>query len=172
MTVDHDTSVQNRLQAQRVLALSVIGMVPILAVVAVLVLGLEDYPSPVVAAGLFVLNLLAFATAEMVGYKTSAVAPGTEPDSALRHGLDAMQETMIIRFAITEAPAILALAGAFVTGSAWTYLVGGFWALLSMGWHVWPSRRITAKLERSLDRDGGRSHLTDVFDRPTTHAQD
>ncbi|KRE37820.1 hypothetical protein ASG73_09330 [Janibacter sp. Soil728] len=151
------------LQAQRILAMSVIGMVPILGVVSALVFDLHEYPSPLLAGGLFLLNVAAFGLAEVIGYKTPAIAPGTEPDAAQRQSVTAMQQSMILRFAVTEAPAILAFAGAAVTGSAWVYLVGGFWALLSMVWHVWPSRRIAAKLERSLERDGGRAHLTELF---------
>lgn len=153
----------DRLQAMRILALSTIAMVPILAVVAVVLYGLEDYPSPLVAGGLFVVNLLAFGLAELVGYRTPAVDASADADSALRQGLNAMQQTMITRFALTEAPAILAFVGAAVTGSAWTCLVGAFWALPSMIWHVWPSRRIAARLERSLDREGGRSRLSELF---------
>lgn len=157
-----------QLQAQRVLAGSTISMVPILAVVSVVLYGLEDYPSPVVAGGLFVLNLLAFGLAELIGYRTPALAPGADADTALRQGMSAMQQSMILRFAITEAPAIIAFVGATVTGSAWTCIVGAFWALPSMIWHVWPSRRIAAKVERSLDREGGRSRLTELFGGSST----
>lgn len=163
MSTSNDTSVQQRLQALRVLTGTLIGAIVVLAVVAVVVLGLDEYPSPVVAGALFVINVVAFGIAELVGYRTPALAPDTEPEAALHDGLNALQQTTIVRFAITEAPAILSLAWAFVAESGWVYLVGGFWALLSMAWHVWPSRRIAAKLERSLDREGARSGLTQVF---------
>lgn len=161
------TSPSQSLQAQRILAMSVIAMVPILGVVSALVFDLHEYPSPLVAGGLFVLNLLTFGLAETIGYKTPAITPGTEPEEAQRQSVTAMQQSMILRFAITEAPAILSFAGAAVTGSAWVYLVGGFWALLSMIWHVWPSRRIATKLERSLERAGGRAHLTELLGGPS-----
>lgn len=157
-----------QLQAQRVLAGSVIAMVPILAIVSVLIYDLEEYPSPVVAGGLFVLNLLAFGLAWLIGYRTPAIAAGTEPAAAQRQAMNAMQQSMILRFAITEAPAIIAFVGASMTGSAWVYLVGGFWALPSMLWHVWPSRRIARTLERHLDREGGRSHLGELFGAPSS----
>lgn len=154
----------DRLQAQRVLAVSVIAAVPMLAVVAVILYGLEDYPSPVVAGGLFVLNLVAFGLAEAIGYRAPAIAPGTEPDIAQRQAFTAMQQSMMLRFAITEAPAILSFVGAALAGSAWVYLVGGFWSLLSLIWHVWPTRRSAAKLARSLEREGCPSHLVELFD--------
>nr|WP_257907200.1 hypothetical protein [Janibacter limosus] len=51
------TSPSQSLQAQRIPAMSVIAMVPILGVVSALVFDLHEYPSPLVAGGLFVLNL-------------------------------------------------------------------------------------------------------------------
>lgn len=163
VTSERDTFINNRLQSLRIFSGSLISALVIFAVVAVVALGLEDYPSPLVAGGLFLLNLLAFGVAELVGYKVAPIAAGTPPDEALRRGLDALQQTTTLRFALTEAPGILALMGAFVTGSAWTYLVGGFWTLLSTIWHVWPSRRIATKLERNLDSEGARSGLSQVF---------
>ena len=154
MTNDQGTT-QQRLQAVRILSGALIGGLVIFAVVAVVALGTGEYPSPVEAAALFGINVLAF----VVGYRTEAVRPDADPESALTTGLEALQQTTILRFAITEAPAILALAWAFSTGSAWPYLIGAFWSLLCMAWHVWPSRRVATRLERSLDREGGRSGL-------------
>lgn len=158
----------DRLQAQRILAGTVIGMPVILGVVSVVLYSLEDQPSLVAIGGFFLLNVLTFGAAEIIGYRTTAIDPRTDAETALRQGLDAMQQTMITRFAITEAPAILALVAATMTGSAWTYLVGAIWTVPSMIWHVWPSRRIAAKLERSLDREGGRSRLGELFGAATS----
>lgn len=154
MTNDQGT-IQQRLQAVRILSGALIGGLVIFAVVAVVALGTGEYPSPVEAAALFGINVVA----EVVGYRTEAVRPDADPESALTTGLEALQQTTILRFAITEAPAILALVWAFSTGSAWPYLIGAFWSLLCMAWHVWPSRRVATRLERSLDREGGRSGL-------------
>lgn len=167
---DHPTLALERLRSQRVFAGALIGALVVIAVVVSLVLGLglEDYPSPLVAAGLFLLNVLAFGTASAIGYRTPAIAPGTDEESAEHQAQGLMQQTMITRFAITEFPAILALAGAFLTGSAWVYLIGAFWAVLSMAWHIWPSRRVATKLAHGLEREGVRSHLTDVFDQPAS----
>jgi hypothetical protein len=162
MSADRESFVRTRLQGLRIIAGSLIGALVIFAVVAVVILGLEEYPSPVTAAALFAINVAAFVIVEVVGYRTPAVPRDADEDTAVRVGLDALQQTTITRFAIIEAPALLSLAWAFTTGSAWAYLVGGFWALLSMAWHVWPTRRVAARLERSLDREGGRSRLSVV----------
>ena len=157
-----------RVQSLRILAGSLIGALPLFAVVAVVVLGTDEYPSAITAAALFGLNVAAFAVAEAVGYRARAIPRSTEPEAALSLALDAMQQTTITRFAITEAPAILSLVWAFATGSAWAYLVGGFWALLSMAWHVWPTQRITARLERGLHAEGVHSGLSEAFGGAST----
>jgi hypothetical protein len=68
---------------------------------------------------------------------------------------------MMLRFALCEAVAIIALAASFVVEpqTAKTYLVGGTLSLALLLWHVWPSERITRRLETQLDRDGGHSGL-------------
>lgn len=149
---------EQRLQTTRLISLTMITGVVALCVLAVVTLGMGEYPSPLLAGALFVLNLVAFATAELVGYRTPAV-PATDPGRALRMGADALQATTLLRLAVTEAPAIVSLVLAFVQGSAWSCVIGGVWAVLSMAWHGYPSRRVLGKLERSLDREGGRSRL-------------
>lgn len=168
MTTQAQGDARTRMQSLRVLSFAFIGMLPVLALVAVLVLGLDTYPSAVLAAALFALNLLAFGLAEAIGYRAPAVPAGTEPDAALQQGLTALQQTTTVRLAITEAPALVGLATAFATGSAWPYLISAFWAALSMAWHGWPHRRAVAKVQRSLDRSGGRSGLMRVIDGSPT----
>lgn len=156
------------LQPLQLIVASFLGTIPMLGIVMVIIAGLEDYPSPAVAGGLFVLNVLAFALAEAIGYRTVALAPGTSPEEARQAGLAALQTTTMLRLAITEAPAILSLVAAFVflPETAWTYIVGAVWALVSVAWHGWPSSRVVRKVEASLDREGGRSHLSEALGRP------
>lgn len=158
------------LQPLQLIVFSFLTTIPALGVVMVIVAGLEEYPSPVVAGALFVLNLLAFALAELIGYRTPALDPATSPEAARASGLLALQSTTMLRLAITEAPAILSVAATFVIlpTTAWTYIVSGFWALLSVAWHGWPSRRVLRKLEASLDRNGARSQLSELTGGPAT----
>lgn len=137
------------------------GMLPILAVIVVL-MGLEwgIHPGGLVTA--LVLNVIAFATAELVGYRTPA-APAGDAQRARAMGLDQLRATTFLRMAVTDAPAVLSFAIAVVTGNALVYLVGAVLALASMAWHAWPSTRVARKLERSLDRDGGRSHVSELL---------
>lgn len=164
------TAATSPLQPVQVIVASFLGMIPMLGVVMVLIAGLEEYPSPAVAGALFALNVLAFVLAELIGYRTEAVDPAASPEEAERVGLAALQSTTMLRLAITEAPAIVSLAAAFVVlpETAWTYIVGAFWALFSVAWHGWPSRRVLRKLEASLDRDGARSRLSELAGGPAT----
>lgn len=155
-------------QGVRILSLAMIAAVALFGVVAVLTLGgLGEYPSPAVSAGLFGANVCAFAVAELMGYRTPA-APAGDDEAAHDLGRQTLQSTTTFRLVVTEAPAVASLVLAFVLGSGWTYVVGGFWALLFMAWHGYPSRRVLARLERSLDREGGRSRLTELADGPST----
>lgn len=146
----------------KVLTLAHMGALVLFGIVALFSLGgTGEPPSAAVAAGLFGLNVAAFAVAEVVGYKTPAVH--ADDEDAHLWGQEALRRTTILRLTVTEVPAILALVLAFVLGSWWAYVAGGFWALLSMAWHAYPSRRVLSRLETSLDREGGRSRLTELL---------
>ena len=95
MSADRESFVRTRLQSLRIIAGSLIGALVIFAVVAVVVLGLEEYPSPVTAAALFAINVAAFIVVEVVGYRTPAVPRDADEDTAVRVGLDALQQTTI-----------------------------------------------------------------------------
>lgn len=147
----------------KVLALAHLGALVVFGIVALFSLGeVGEYPSIALVAGLFGANVVAFAVAEIWGYRTEPAPTGDDEEAHL-WGQEALRRTTFLRLVVTEAPAIIALVAAFVVGSWWVYLAGGFWALLSMAWHAYPSRRVLTRLEESLDREGGRSRLTDLL---------
>lgn len=150
------------LTSMRVIVAGAMGTLIVLGFILPL-MGLDEPVPPFVASGLLGLNVLAFAAAELFGYSTPA-APAGDPEAARRLGVAQLQTTTVRRMAMTEAPGILAVAAAFVTGSAAVYLFGAVPALAFLAWHAWPSRRTVGRLERSLDRDGGRSRLTELLD--------
>ena len=152
---------QTQLMPLRTIVAAAMGMLVILGVV-ITFMGLDWPFSYAVVGGLIVANILAFTAAEVVGYRTPA-APTGDPERARAMGLQQLRSTTITRMALTEAPGLLALLAAFVTESVPVYLIGAGLALLSMAWHAWPSRRVAGKLERSLDREGGRSQLSELF---------
>ena len=95
------------------------------------------------------------------GLRAPALPPGTHGDEAASAGLAAYRSLMVLRFALCEAVAIIALVAAFVVEpqTAKTYLVGGTFSLLLLAWHVWPTDRGIRRIEAQLDRDGGQSGL-------------
>jgi membrane protein YdbS with pleckstrin-like domain len=147
--------------ALRTLATALISAVVMFGLVALFVVGPDGYPPVWVAAALGALAVAAHVAVEAVGYRVPAVPPGTQGEEAAAAGLAAYRSSMMLRFALCEAVAIIALAASFVVEpqTAKTYLVGGTLSLALLLWHVWPSERITRRLETQLDRDGGHSGL-------------
>jgi cytochrome c biogenesis protein CcdA len=71
----------------------------------------------------------------------------------------------VLRFALSESVAIIALVLSFVVLPAtWmTYLIGGVLALILMGVNVWPGAAVIRRAEQQLDREGGQSYLNDAL---------
>ena len=153
------------LAQMRILVAAIMGGLVMLGVVTFLAVGADGYPPTWAAAGLGALAVVAHLTVEAVGYRVPAVAPGTRPEDGAAAGLAAYRSALVLRFALCEAVAIIALIGTFVLEpqTAMTYPVGGTFALALLAWHAWPSERTTRRLEQQLDRDGGRSGLADAL---------
>ncbi|GAB3114657.1 hypothetical protein GCM10027055_21090 [Janibacter alkaliphilus] len=148
----------------RLLVLAFMGAAPLFALIMLFIADPGQPPSTAVVIGLLVLNVATFVVAELVGYRTPAIQPGTPPERAVGTASAALVGTTMVRAAITESPVIFALILTFVAtpSTIWTYLAGAVPALLVMAVHAWPNRRVIRRLEASLDRDGGRSHLSDL----------
>jgi hypothetical protein len=148
----------------RTLAAALLSGVVMFGLVAWFVLGADRYPPVWVAAALGALAVATHVAVEAVGYRVPALAPGAEGEQAAEAGLAAYRSSMMLRLALCEAVAIVALAASFVVEpqTAKTYLVGGTLSLALLLWHVWPSDRGIRRVEARLDRDGGRSGLTDA----------
>jgi hypothetical protein len=145
----------------RTLAVGLISAVVMLGVVAFAVLDSTDYPPVWLAAALGLLAVLAHAVAQTFGYRAPALSPADPPEQARAAGRAAYQGALMVRFAVCEAVAVVALVAAFAVqpSTAKTYLVGGTLSLLLLLWHVWPSERTISRVEAQLDRDGGHSDL-------------
>ena len=149
----------------RTLAAALTSAVVMFGVVAFAVLGSRDYPPVWLAAALGGLALVAHAAAEAFGYRAPALSPQDGPEAARAAGRAAYQASMVLRFALCEAVAIIALVAAFAVSpsTAKTYLVGGTLSLALLLWHVWPSERSIRRVQAQLDRGGGRSELHAVL---------
>lgn len=153
------------LQSTKVLVGTVMAGLVVLTGVMGLVLGLDGYPPTWVAWGLGALAVIAFLLDTTVGYRVPAVAPGTPPDRAADLARAAFQTSLFRRLALSEAVAIIGLVLAFAVEpqTAMTVLIGVVLSLALFAWHVWPSDRAIARVQAQLDRDGGRSYLSDVL---------
>ena len=93
----------------RTLAGALISAVVMFGVVAFFTLGSRGYPPVWVPAGLGALALLVHGVAETVGYRTPALSPSDEPEAARAAGRAAYQSAMLVRFALCESVALIAL---------------------------------------------------------------
>ncbi|HET6693387.1 MAG TPA: hypothetical protein VFG97_03720 [Pedococcus sp.] len=148
----------------RTLASALISAVVMFGLVAFFVLGADGYPPVWVAAVLGAIAVGAHVAVEAVGYRVPALPPVARGEEAAAAGLAAYRSSMMLRFALCEAVAIIALVASFVVEpqTAKTYLVGGTLSLALLLWHVWPSDRGIRRIETQLDRDGGRSGLAEA----------
>lgn len=121
-------------------------------------------PSPTAVVAVVVVNLVAFVVAELVGYRTPALRPDTPRAQALRTGMTWLHISTVVRLVITGAPVLVSLITKFVLDPGpWTFYIGSFVAALCLIWHGWPSSRVIRRIERSLDRAGGRSDLSELL---------
>lgn len=119
----------------------------------------EDLPTWV--AGLAIVAVvLGWLLAHAVGYRVAPLALGDDGSVATGR----YQQSMLVRFVLTEAPVILGVAATFVLPyGVWTYVVVLVIGLPSMFLHVWPSRRVVDKVATRLEAGGVPSGLREAF---------
>lgn len=112
------------------------------------------------AAGLGIHVLL-----ENVGYRTTAITPGTPDAEARKSALTQFQSAMVLRFALAEAIALISIALGFVVseGGYLLVLLGCATSLVLMVVHVWPGARSVNRTAASLEREGAQSRLREAF---------
>ncbi len=118
-----------------------------------------------VYAVIVVLGVGAAGIVQAVGYQVPALSPGLDESEARRSGLQTYQQTMFLRFAISETVAIIALALTFSqnSSSVLPYVLAAAISMALMAYHVWPSDSLIERVQARLDRNGGRSRLADVM---------
>ncbi len=163
MTYPDPTSQGSTAAAQsiRVLALAVLGAPVLMAIVVwfAVVPASEDLPVWVVAAEIAVV-VTGWLTAQTVGFRTEPLTSSDGPDVALER----FRTGMMLRFAVTEAPIILAMALTFMLPyGAWPFLAALVLGLPLMVHQVWPSRRVVTKVASQLESGGTQSGLLDTF---------
>ena len=123
------------------------------------------YPPIGVPWALGGLAVISHLLSRTVGFKLKAVPAGPLPAEAMEMAKAAFQSSTILRMALSEAVAIIALILTYIVlPASWmTYLIGGTLALILMWVNVWPSTAIISKIQAQLDRDGGQSFLGDAL---------
>lgn len=125
--------------------------------------GFDEAPEPLWLGILVIATVGALGAALTLGFKVPALEPGvTDPEG---RALAALSSSTIMRTALAEFPAILALVLSFVAFSGYLALAGLLVVPLIL-WIGWPSRANVARLERSLDAKGARSGLSEAVFGP------
>ena len=117
-------------------------------------------PIVVLASAVFVHFVI-----ESTGYRTPAVPPGTPEDEARATSTQAFGASQFKRMLPAEVPALVAVALAYATvdGGFFTYCTGALASIVLMALHAWPGEIQIAKVQASLERDGGDSYLREVL---------
>jgi hypothetical protein len=102
---------------------------------------------------------------EAAGYRTRALAVGTDQAEAETTSRLAFQSTLVRRFAFCEVVAILSIAAAFTLseGGFLGYVTGALVSLALMTLHVWPTPVTVERIQASLERDGATSYLKEAL---------
>jgi hypothetical protein len=118
-------------------------------------------PAAWIYAVVVLLGLVAAGLVQVFGYRLPALKPGLDPATARATALRAYQSSMFLRFGLSEAVAIVAIAlvFAFRSNTILPYVVAAAIAEALMAYHVWPGTRLIERVQQRLDREGGRSDL-------------
>lgn len=156
-------------QSTTMLALSLMGALVIIPVAVFFVVGGEDgalhAPATVLLVAVPAAGVAVHVLLEAIGYRVQPIAPGTPEDDARSQAVARWQASMVQRFALSEAIAIVSLALCFVVdqGGYVLLLLGCATSLALMAVHVFPWSRPVGRVADALDRDGAHSGLREVF---------
>lgn len=100
-----------------------------------------------------------------VGHNVVAIAPTDPADRATATAVNRFQASMFVRLAFAELPAFVGLAAVLVSAhpSAIPFLIGAVFSLVLHAVYAFPTRASVRRVERKLDREGGRSRLAESF---------
>ncbi len=119
----------------------------------------EDLPT-LVAAAFIGLTVLGWLAAELLGYRVAPLTSGEGTTVAVQR----FQQSMLLRFVLTEAPVILGIASAFVLPyGPWPAVVAVVVGLPALAFHVVPTGRAISKVTTRLESGGVPSGLREAF---------
>ncbi|WP_141014992.1 hypothetical protein [Nocardioides sambongensis] len=152
----------------RMLASSMIGAVVLICFALWFVVGTGDDPFAVpetwALAVVVAEGAAAYLLVTVVGYNAPAVPPGAARESWVAR----FQASMMVRLALGESTALIALALAFIVpdGGYLLLLVGAAMSLVTMGVHGYPWDYPVERYRARLERDGGTSYLREDLGLP------
>lgn len=152
----------NRLAALRLTAMTLVTAPLVILLAMVFVLPHDDGTAPLWAWGVVALDAVFVAgIVSTLGFRTAAIAPGTPEDEAQQVAWAALQGTTLVRCALTESVAIVALVLAFVVpeGGLLLYVVATVVSVVLSIVLSWPGDRVVDRIRESLERAGGLSYL-------------
>jgi F0F1-type ATP synthase membrane subunit c/vacuolar-type H+-ATPase subunit K len=123
----------------------------------------SGYPPIWVPWTLGALAVISHLLSRTLGFRVRPIPASTLPSDAMPAALAAFQSSLILRFALSEGIAIIAMVLSFVLATWMTYLIGGVLALILFVVNVWPSTANISKVQQQLDREGGQSYLADAL---------
>ena len=155
----------------RTLARTFMGGLVLIGIALTFVLGgdgLGDVPPLWILGAQLVVAAGTHGVLEAVGYRTPAIAPGKDRETAMTTTRTALQSGVILRLALSEAVAVASIAVALIVeeGGFVVYVVGGLLGLALMAVHGYPSARVLARTRASLERDGARSYFDEAVGVP------
>lgn len=165
MTTSSPAPGAGQLAVMRMIAGAFIGSALILALPVSFIVPSETWfamPSVLSLALPIVLGAAALAGVLTVGHRVPAIARATPPERARTEAVGAFQTTFFIRLAFAEVPVLVGIAASVIdeNGSAIPYAIGAVISLILLATYAFPSPASVRRVERQLDREGGRSHLS------------
>jgi len=120
-----------------------------------------DAPDPLAAVGLLAAGAAVHLVLESLGYRATPIEPGLDAETTRTRAGERLMSGVVLRLAISETPAFVALALTFVLtpSTILTYAVGAVVSLALLARHAWPSARVIDKVATALERDGARTGL-------------
>jgi hypothetical protein len=156
-------------QQLRILALRLMGALPVIGVVLWAVLSATQdvwaLPPPWLMLAQVAAGVSVHFFNEAAGRRTPPIVAGLPREEAETTSRLAFQSAMVERFAFSEAIAIVSLAAAFwlAEGGILGYVTGALVSLALMVLHVWPTPRAVERTAAALERDGGTSYLREAL---------
>ena len=153
------------IRSLRILVGVLAGSLVMFGIVVYFALPSGDYPPVWVAWALGGLAVISHLLSQRVGFNLKPVPARTLPAESMAMARAAFQTSSLLRFALSESVAIIALVLSFAARPAsWmTYLIGLALALILLRVNVWPNAAVISKAQQQLDRDGGQSFLRDAL---------